>query len=280
MRLFWLTALAMLAFAGNSVLTRLAVGQIGTGAVEFAVIRLGAGAVMLALLVLLRRGAVWPGWSGRAGGVFGLLLYLFGFSLAYVDLAAGVGALVLFGMVQVTMFGGAVFFGEGLPRLRWLGAALAFGGLVYLVSPFGQAVALVPAVLMAAAGFGWGIYSLSGRRARDPLLATAANFCLAFPVALLIGIWRLELGNVTASGVVLAVISGAVTSGVGYALWYSVVPQLGAARAGVAQLSVPVLAAFAGVLWLAEPLSLRFAVASVLVLGGVGLASVTVRPRV
>lgn len=280
MRLFWLTALAMLAFAGNSVLTRLAVGQIGTGAVEFAVIRLGAGAVTLALLVLLRRGAVWPGWPGRAGGVFGLLLYLFGFSLAYVDLAAGVGALILFGMVQVTMFGGAVLLGEGVPHLRWLGAAVAFGGLVYLVSPFGQAVALVPAILMAAAGFGWGIYSLSGRSARDPLLATAANFCLALPVALLIGIWRLDLATVTASGAVLAVVSGAVTSGGGYALWYSVVPQLGAARAGVAQLSVPILAAFAGVLWLAEPLSLRFAVASILVLGGVALASVTVRHRV
>jgi drug/metabolite transporter (DMT)-like permease len=273
MQLFLLTGLAMLAFAGNSVLNRMAVGQIGMGAVEFAVIRLLAGAVMLAVLVGLRRGAVWPGWAGRGGGVFGLLLYLFGFSLAYVDLAAGVGALILFGMVQVTMFGGAVLGREEVPGRRWAGAGLAFAGLVYLVSPFGQAVALMPALLMAAAGVGWGAYSLAGRGARDPLLATAANFCLALPFALAIAFWRFEGVGLSAAGVGLAVVSGALTSGLGYALWYAVVPQLGAARAGVAQLSVPILAAFAGAVWLAEPLGLRFGVAAVLVLGGVALAS-------
>lgn len=273
MRLFWVTALAMAAFAANSVLNRMAVAQYGMDPLDFAVLRLLSGAVVLALLVLLRGRTVWPGWAGRAPGVIGLLVYLFGFSLAYVDLAAGIGALILFGMVQVTMFGGAVLARENVPLLRWLGACLAFGGLVWLVSPAGQAVAVQPALLMAAAGIGWGIYSLAGRGARDPLAATAANFCLAVPVMLIVALWRFDFAALTLAATLLAVLSGAVMSGMGYALWYAVVPQLGASRAGVAQLSVPVLAAVAGALLLGEPLTWRFGVAAVLVLGGVGLAS-------
>lgn len=273
-RLFWLTALAMVAFAGNSVLNRMAVTQAAMDPVDFAVLRLVAGALALGLLVAWRRGPVWAGWAGRAAGVFGLLLYLFGFSLAYVDLAAGIGALILFGMVQITMFAGAVLAREAVPVPRWLGAGLAFAGLVWLVSPAGQAVAVMPAALMAAAGVGWGIYSLAGRGARDPLAATAANFILAVPVVLVVAWWRLDLAALSAFGVGLAVVSGAVTSGMGYALWYAVVPPLGAARAGVAQLSVPIIAAFGGALWLGEPLGWRFLVAAAVVLGGVGLASV------
>jgi drug/metabolite transporter (DMT)-like permease len=273
MRLFWMTALAMAAFAANSVLNRMAVAQYGMDPLDFAVLRLLSGAVVLALLVLMRGKTVWPGWAGRGPGVIGLLVYLFGFSLAYVDLAAGIGALILFGMVQVTMFGGAVLARENVPLLRWLGAGLAFGGLVWLVSPAGQAVAVQPALLMAAAGIGWGIYSLAGRGALDPLAATAANFCLAVPVMLIVALWRLDFAALTLAATLLAALSGAVMSGLGYALWYAVVPQLGASRAGAAQLSVPVLAAVAGALLLGEPLTWRFAVAAVLVLGGVGLAS-------
>lgn len=274
MRLFGLTALAMVAFAANSVLNRMAVALEGMNPLDFAVLRLLAGAAVLALLVFLRaRRPFWPGWEGRGAGVFGLLLYLFGFSLAYVDLAAGIGALILFGMVQMTMFSGAVLAREPVPLLRWLGAGLAFAGLIWLVSPAGQAVALGPAVLMAVAGIGWGIYSLAGRGARDPLAATAANFCLAAPLVLLVALWQFDLAGLGGMGIVLAMLSGGVTSGLGYALWYAVVPQLGAARAGVAQLSVPILAAGAGALWLGEPLSWRFLVASAVVLGGVALAS-------
>ncbi|RUS59853.1 DMT family transporter [Pseudorhodobacter sp. E13] len=277
MRLFWLTALAMLAFAGNSLLNRMAVGQAGMGPVDFALLRLCAGALALAMLLVFRRRGFWPGWAGRGAGVLGLLLYLFGFSLAYVDLAAGIGALVLFGMVQITMFAGALVAGEAVPLRRWLGAGLAFGGLVVLVAPGGNAVALWPMGLMAAAGVGWGVYSLAGRGARDPLAATAANFILAVPAAVVAGVWLLDIASWTGLGVALAVISGAVTSGLGYALWYAVVPQLGAARAGVAQLSVPVIAALAGAVLLAEPVGLRFALACLLVLGGVGLASFSAR---
>lgn len=277
MRLFWVTALAMAAFAANSVLNRMAVAKFGMDALDFAVLRLLFGAMALTLLVLARRRAVWPGWTGRASGVTGLLVYLFGFSLAYVDLAAGVGALILFGMVQVTMFCGACMAGERVPVLRWLGAGLAFAGLVWLLSPAGQAVAVQPALLMAAAGIGWGVYSLAGRGAVDPLAATAANFVLAVPVVLLVALWRLDVANLTVAGVALAALSGAVMSGLGYALWYAIVPRLGASRAGVAQLSVPILAAVAGALLLGEPLTWRFAVAAFVVLGGVGLASLSGR---
>jgi len=267
------------AFAANSVLNRFAVGTGQIDPVSFAVVRLLAGAAMLALLVGLRAvlagGVVWPGWPGRVPGVLGLTVYLFAFSLAYVALDAGAGALILFGAVQITMFAGALWSREAVPRRRWTGALMAFAGLVVLMWP-GAGVALSPlhAVIMALAGVGFGIYSLAGQRASDPLAATAANFVLAVPLGLVAGtlLGVMPVGA-TSVGVVSAVVSGAVTSGLGYALWYVVVPQLGAARAAVAQLSVPVLTAVAGVLLLGEAVDARFVLAAGCVLGGVALAS-------
>ena len=271
-RLFGLTALAMLAFAANSVLNRMAVGAGWIDPLAFAGVRVVAGAVVLALLVGLRGGAVWAGWCGRGAGVFGLVVYLVGFSLAYLSLGAGVGALILFGSVQVTMFAGALMSGEQVPRARWLGAGLAFAGLVGLVAPGGAEVPVAGALAMAAAGFGWGIYSLAGRGATDALGATAWNFVLSVPVvvgiAVLAGPMKAE-----AMGLWLAVLSGAVTSGMGYALWYGVVPHLGAARAAVAQLTVPMLAALGGAVLIGEGVGWRFGVASAVILGGVALAS-------
>lgn len=275
MRLFLLTALTMLAFAANSVLNRWAVGPGHIGAVEFAMIRLAAGAAMLAGLVLWQRGGLsWPGLRGRAAGVLGLSAYLLGFSLAYRGLDAGTGALVLFGTVQVTMFAGALIAREVVPNRRWAGSALALVGLALVAAP--GAAGLVPVALMAFAGLGWGIYSLAGRVSADPLAATAWNFLLSVPLVLPLG---LSLGRAQpdAIGVALAVVSGAVTSGIGYALWYRVLPQLGAARAAVAQLSVPVIAALGGAVLLAEVPGLRFWLASALVLGGVTLASLPYR---
>lgn len=267
----------MLAFAANSVLNRMAVGTGLVDAVDYAVIRLAAGAVMLAALVLVRRfgsgGAMWPGWQGRLPGVVGLLSYLLGFSVAYLSLDAGIGALILFGSVQITMFAGALIAREAVPMLRWAGAGLAFAGLLVLVAPGGNAGAVGPILAMAFAGMGWGIYSLAGRGAVDPVLSTAANFVLALPVGLGVLLVVGFGAAVQPLGVWLAILSGAVTSGLGYALWYGVVPRLGAARAAVAQLTVPLIAAGAGAVWLGEGVGLRFVVAALMVLGGVALAS-------
>jgi drug/metabolite transporter (DMT)-like permease len=281
MRLFLLTALAMTAFAGNSLLNRLAVGGGGIGAADFAGMRLVAGAVALLALVWWRgraRGVpVWPGTRGRAVGSAALLTYLFGFSLAYGGLDAGVGALILFGMVQVTMFAGALIAGEAVPARRWAGAGLALAGLAGLLVPGAAGgVSLLHAGFMAAAGAGWGVYSLSARGQTDALAATAWNFALALPGGLAL-VWLLRgTAEATSAGLGLAVLSGVVTSGLGYALWYAILPRLGAARAGVAQLTVPVIAALGGAALLGEPVSLRFALAAAVVLGGVALA-LTVR---
>ncbi|MDP3262063.1 MAG: DMT family transporter [Tabrizicola sp.] len=275
MRLFLLTALTMLAFAANSVLNRWAVGPGHIGAMEFAVIRLVAGAAMLVALVLWqRRGLAWPGRKGRVAGVAGLSAYLIGFSLAYRGLDAGTGALVLFGTVQVTMFAGALVSGEVVPARRWAGAGLALGGLAIIAAP--GAAGLLPLALMACAGLGWGVYSLAGRGAVDPLAATAWNFLLSVPLVVPLGLLA-GVATPDATGVALALVSGAVTSGLGYALWYAVLPRLGAARAAVAQLTVPVIAALGGALLLAEMPDLRFWLAAVLVLGGVALASLPYR---
>ncbi|WP_434618114.1 DMT family transporter [Tabrizicola sp. M-4] len=269
MRLFLLTAVVMVAFAANSVLNRMAVGEGGIGAVEFALVRVLAGAGVLLALVAWRG----RGWRGASlAGVAGLSVYLFGFSLAYGQLDAGTGALILFGVVQVTMFGGALLAGEAVPGRRWAGAGLALAGLAVLVAPAGAS--WMGFAAMAAAGLGWGVYSLAGRGARDALAATAGNFALALipaaGVALLAGV---EFGAATGRGVALAVLSGAVTSGLGYALWYGVLPALGAGRAAVAQLTVPLIAAAGGAVLMGEAVGWRFAVAAALVLGGVAWAS-------
>ncbi|HQU68389.1 MAG TPA: DMT family transporter [Albidovulum sp.] len=276
MRLFLLTLLTMLAFAANSVLNRAAVGPGLIDPVSFAVVRLLAGAGMLGVLLMVRRGLaggpVWAGWQGRVVGLLSLLVYLFGFSLAYGALDAGTGALILFGMVQITMFAGALMRREAVPGRRWVGAGMAFAGLLYLLAPGSVPSGHpVPVALMAAAGIGWGVYSLSARGARDPLSATGWNFILAVPVAL--AVWALAPhGAMAAAGIALAVVSGAVTSGLGYALWYSVLPVLGASRGAVAQLTVPVFALAGGMAFLGEALTLRFAIAAMLVIGGVGWA--------
>lgn len=273
MRLVLLTALTMAAFAANSVLNRWAVAPGHIGALDFALVRVAAGAAVLAALVAWqRRGTVWPGARGRVGGVLGLSAYLIGFSLAYLGLDAGTGALVLFGMVQVTMFAGALAAREAVPPRRWAGAALALAGLGAMALPGAGAPAPLPLALMAAAGVGWGVYSLAGRGAADPLAATAWNFVLAVPV-LAVPVLALGLGPADATGVALAAVSGAVTSGLGYALWYAILPGLGASRAAVAQLSVPVLAALGGAALLAELPPFRFWPASALVLGGIALAT-------
>ncbi len=271
MRLAALTAVVMAAFAANSVLNRMAVGPGLIGAGDFAAIRAVAGAVVLAVFVLVR-GVRLPLFSRRrAPGVLGLALYLVGFSWAYVSIDAGVGALILFGGVQVTMFAGAVLGREVLPPRRWIGAGAALAGLAWLVWPAGDvALPRAASAVMLAAALGWGIYSLVGRRATDPMAETAANFVLAAPVCLL-ALLAMSGGGTAAApaGVALAVLSGAVTSGLGYALWYAVLPRLDASVSGLVQLSVPVLAAAGGALLLGEAVTLRMLGAGLLTLGGI-----------
>lgn len=276
MRLLVLTALTMCAFAANSVLNRMAIFGQGMDPLDFAAIRLGAGAGVLGALVWFTGRRLVVSGPLRLGGTASLLVYMIGFSLAYLTLGAGLGALILFGSVQITMFGGALVAGEKVPPRRWLGAAIAMGGLAWLLWPHEvQPVAVAPAAAMALAGVGWGLYSLLGRREADPLAATAANFLLAAPVAALAALALPALagvGGITLAGVGLACLSGAVTSGLGYALWYRLLPTLGATRAGVAQLTAPVIATAGGLAFLRERPDMALLVASVLVLGGVGLS--------
>lgn len=281
MQIFLLTALTMVAFAANSVLNRAGVVSGGLSAEAFGIIRLCAGAVMLGALVLWQRRALKLGGENRVAGVVSLLVYIFGFSLAYTSLDSGTGALILFGMVQVTMFVGGLLTGERPPALRWIGAGLAFGGLIWLLWPDPEAsISLVHGAAMAAAGIGWGVYSLIGRNAKDALQSTAANFIIASGFACVGGV-VLQAGSgitvASAPSILLAVVSGAMTSGLGYALWYKVLPSLPGTVAAVAQLTVPVIATAGGVLFLSEVLSVTYMIASVIVLGGVALSAFSTR---
>jgi len=274
MRLFLLTALVMIAFAANSVLNRMAVGVAGLDPAFAAVVRLGAGAAVLVSLTLARRGssALRLAPTVAVSGMASLFLYILGFTLANGRIHAGIGALILFGSVQITMFAAALVLREKVSRWRWIGAGVAFAGLMVLMLPAGG-VKIDPlgAAYMALGGVGWGLYSLNGRRARDALAATAVNFSLALLPAL---VWLALQGAAPAVnwGIWPALISGAVTSGLGYALWYAVVPQIAASLAAVAQLSVPVIAALGGAPLLSEIPGARFWIAATMVIGGIALS--------
>ena len=273
MRLFLLVTLTMCAFAANSVLNRIGVGVLGMDPLDFATIRTAAGAAMLWVLVMWRGGSVPAILSRRRlAGAVSLAVYMLGFSWAYLTLDAGLGALILFGVLQIVVFGWAVFQRESIAPLRWLGAVIALVGLVVLLWPAqSAAVPVAGAVSMTAAGVAWAAYTLLGRGEGDPLAATAGNFLLALP---LVGAAMLAagIGSWPALGVLTAALAGAVTSGLGYALWYRLVPQLPTTLAGIAQLSVPVIAVAAGSALLGEALSARLLTAGVLVLGGIGVS--------
>lgn len=270
-----LTILTMIAFASNSLLNRMALAGGHIGAADFGTIRLLAGAVMLSVLCMVLRGGIQLRGPARAMGVLALLLYMYAFSTAYDALDAGLGALILFGVVQITMFAGGLWAQEVMPVRRWIGAGMAMTGLAWLLWPVegGGYVSILHGGLMAVAGFGWGIYSLAGRLSKDALQATAANFVLATPVGGLIGLALPSSGvAISGTGIWLAVLCGAITSGVGYAMWYQVLPKLQASVAAVAQLTVPVIAMAAGVALLGEVLTLKALLASALVLGGVAVS--------
>lgn len=268
LRLVLLTAVVMVAFAANSLLCRQALASGDIGAANFTLIRVASGAVFLWLLVAVQRRqlAVGGDWLSAAA-LFG---YAAGFSFAYIGLSAGTGAVLLFGAVQITMIAYGLWKGERLNGWQIAGALIAVAGVVWLVLPGVSAPPLLDALLMIGAGISWGAYSLLGRGAKEPIRATSGNFVRSLPLAALLFV--LLNGSheaVSGTGVIYAVASGALASGLGYALWYAVLPYLPATRAATIQLSVPIIAALGGVLMLDEALTLRFGLASVAVLGGI-----------
>jgi len=268
-RIIALTSLAMMAFAGNSLLCRAALKHTSIDAASFTTIRLVSGALMLWLLVQMRHGR--HGGQGNWLSALALFVYAAGFSFAYVSLPAATGALLLFGAVQATMIGYGAWRGERLLILQFVGLALAFGGLVGLLLPGLSAPPLYGSILMLVAGVAWGIYSLRGKGAGDPLQVTAGNFLRTVPVAAALSVFMLNGAALDHAGFWYAVASGALASGIGYAIWYTALPSLKATHAATVQLSVPVIAALGGVVFLGEPITLRLALASVAILGGIAL---------
>lgn len=291
-RLLVLTAVAMLAFAANSLFARMALAETELDAASFTSLRLASGAAVLMLLMLLQerfdfrseKAEEAPSFAKAAsvGGSLGgswmsaaaLFVYAAGFSFAYISLPTATGALILFGVVQVSMIGYGLARGERPNRIQATGILLAVLGLLYLLLPGASAPSLVGTVLMAAAGIGWAVYSLRGRGVTNPTKDTAGNFVRAVPMALAVSLMASLAFGVQQwdwVGVLYALLSGALASGMGYAIWYAVLPYLAATTAATVQLTVPAIAGVAGVIVLSEPLDTRLVVASILILGGVGI---------
>ncbi|MBS0220196.1 MAG: DMT family transporter [Proteobacteria bacterium] len=268
-RIASLTVLAMLAFAGNSLLCRIALRDTAIDAASFTSIRLVSGAVLLAVLMIGRGKRPWAGGTWRAAAM--LFAYAVTFSFAYRQLTAATGALLLFGAVQMTMLGCGLAAGERLRGMQWLGLLVALAGLVGLLLPGIAAPPLLGAVFMLAAGAAWGVYSLLGRGVTDPVAGTAGNFLRTVPFTAVLSLSAASHASFDTMGLLYAIASGAITSGLGYVLWYAALPAFRAASAATIQLSVPALAALGGVLLLGEQMSLRLLVASVAILGGIAL---------
>ncbi len=272
------TTIAMIAFAGNSLLCRVALSATEIDAASFTTIRLASGAITLFVLVWWRNNS--PIIGGNWLSALALFVYAAGFSFAYISLSAATGALLLFGAVQATMIGYGLFSGERLNMRQIIGIFLALFGLIGLLLPGLEAPPLFGATLMLGAGVAWGIYSLRGRGAGDPTQQTAGNFVRAVPMAIVVIALPLTDINLDITGSCYAVASGAIASGMGYALWYTVLPYLRATSAATVQLSVPVLAAAGGIVFLNEPITMRFTLASFAILGGVAIFLVNKRGAV
>ena len=276
-----LTALALLAFAANSLLCRMALGGELIDPVSFTAIRLLSGAVFLvAVSQVVGEPRPAPEKIGSWGSGLALFGYAIAFSLAYGSLNTGMGALILFGTVQATMIGVGFKSGVRPDPVEWVGLLVALGGLIYLVSPGISAPEPLGALLMLISGIAWGIYSLRGRGTPTPVWATTGNFVRTVPMALVASLLAFAWVELEWGGVVLAVTSGALTSGLGYVLWYRALGGLSTTRAAIVQLFVPVLASFGGVVFLSEQISLRLVIASALILGGVLMAVLTYPSKV
>ncbi len=266
----------MLAFAGNSLLCRIALRDTSIDAASFTAIRIASGALMLAMILKARGRTIGVSGPAAAGSwVAALMLFAYAgfFSFAYRELSAATGALLLFGAVQMTMMGFGFFTGERLGAVELAGVAIALGGLAALLLPGLAAPPLGGAALMVAAGVAWGVYSILGKRLGEPTAATAGNFLRAVPFAAALGLAGINRSSVDLHGALYAALSGAVTSGLGYALWYAALPAFTSTAAAIVQLSVPALAALGGMFLLSEPLTTRLLIASAAILGGIALTT-------
>jgi len=266
-----LTAFALIAFAANSILCRMALGNGAIDPASFSTVRLVSGAVVLWLIVKASLGVKADKHPGSWWSAAMLFLYAAAFSFAYVSLNAGVGALILFGAVQATMITAGLLKGERPPMLAWCGLAIALAGLVYLVFPGLAAPSFSGAALMAVAGFAWGIYSLRGLGVTNPVAVTGDNFLRSVPMTAMVSLILLPGLQLSSEGILLAGLSGGLTSGIGYVVWYAALRYISAIRAAMLQLLVPVVAAGGGVLLLSEQVTLRLILSGILIIGGVGL---------
>jgi len=269
LRIFILTLITMVAFAGNSLLCRFALKNTGIDPASFTSIRILSGAIALWLLLRIRNGSSHIAGSWRSA--FALFVYAATFSFAYVTLEAGIGALLLFSAVQVTMIGYGLWSGEKLSIKQTLGFILSLGGLVWLMLPGVSAPPIFGSALMICAGVGWGVYSLRGRREGDPASMTAGNFLRAVIPAFILSAIFIQSMKVDEMGIIYAVLSGAIASGAGYFIWYMALKGLKATIASVVQLSVPVIAAGGGIIFLNELITMRLVVSSVAILGGIAI---------
>ena len=269
---FLLTAISLIAFAANSLLCRMALGTNLIDPISFTTLRLVSGALALILISRIRRGAVGPVKAkGSWPSALALFAYACAFSLGYVSITAGMGTLILVGAVQITMLGWAIVTGEKLSRIRWLGSAISMGGLIYLILPGISAPDPVGALLMFVSGSAWGVYTIRGKGASAPIAMTTANFRWAAPLAILLSIICSATRHLEPSGILLAVLSGSITSALGYIIWYKALRHLTTSQASIVQLLIPVLTAFGGIVFLSEHISGRLLVGSALILGGVAM---------
>lgn len=270
-----LTTCAMIAFASNSILNRLALGQGAIDAISYTTVRLTSGAVMLFVIAGMQKKNGEKTLRGSWLSAAMLFLYAIAFSFAYLSLSAGTGALILFGSVQVTMILIALKKGERPHVWEWIGLFLALGGLVYLVFPGLTAPSPLGSGLMTLAGIAWGVYSIRGRGSSNPLADTAGNFVYAAPMIVLIRLIPLNNVHISSNGILLATLSGALASGLGYVIWYAALRGLTSTRAAIVQLSAPVIAAWGGVVFLSEDVPARLLLAGIMILGGIGLTALS-----
>ena len=277
MKIFLLTTLAMLAFAANSILCRLALGNNEIDAASFTSIRMISGAITLAILLWIKLPHSKKEFNLLSS--IALFAYAICFSFAYIDLSTGTGALILFGTVQLTMIVFGLFHGEKPTVTMWLGMFLASAGLIYLMLPGIDAPSFSGAMLMTCAGLAWGVYSLRGKSTNNPIASTTWNFIGTVPIAVITSVIFISTFNVTTNGIVLAALSGALASGIGYVIWYAALPYLSWTSAAIVQLSVPMIAAFGGIVFMSEILTTRLLIASAATLGGIALVIYVKKPK-